>query len=42
MSAKNWAYVAERADKRDITPNAWICRMIDMVREGKLKEVKVP
>lgn len=40
MSAVNWAYVAERAEKRGIKPNAWIVRMVDMVREGKLKEVR--
>ncbi len=40
MSPELWAYVAERAKKREISPNAWMVRMVDMVREGKLKEVK--
>ena len=40
MSALNWAFVAERAKKREISPNAWIGRMVSMVREGKLVEVK--
>lgn len=38
MSAANWAYVIERAKKREITPNAWMVKMVDMVREGKLVE----
>lgn len=40
MSAANWAYVIERAKKREITPNAWMVKMVDMVREGKLAEKK--
>lgn len=35
-----WAYVQGRALKREIKPNAWVVRMIEMVRDGKLREVK--
>lgn len=34
------SYVAERAEKRGISIEAWVLRMIEMVRDGKLKEVK--
>lgn len=35
-----WAFVEERAEKRSISANAWLVRMVEMVRDGKLKEVK--
>ena len=40
MSAVNWAFVADRAKKREISPNAWIGRMVTMLREGSLAEKK--
>ena len=40
MPAELWAYVAERAKKRDVSPNAWMVRMVQMVRDKKLIEVK--
>lgn len=38
MSDELWAYVAERAARRGIKPNAWVVRMVGMLREGLLAE----
>jgi len=39
MSDELWAYVSERAAKREITTNAWITRMVRRMMEGRLVEV---
>jgi hypothetical protein len=38
MDDELWSYVAERASRRGISPNAWIVRMVRLVRDGKLTE----
>lgn len=40
MRPELWAFVAERASKQNISPNAWLARMVEQVRKGKLKEEK--
>lgn len=40
MPAALWAYVLERAQKREITPNAWLTRMVRLAAEGRLVEAK--
>ncbi len=36
------AYIDERAKKRGITRTAWIATMVQMVRDGRLREVRAP
>lgn len=42
MSPDLWAYVAERAEKKDISLNAWLARFIEAHKAGKLVEVAKP